>query len=638
MMKAWAPPLPLDTTAWAAEHRHLARGSARLAGRYDPQLTPYMPGIVAAMDDRGIPEVVVRKSSQVGYTDGGLINHLFARVDLAPVPTIVLFPRGEDVKDFVTLKWKPAIDATKRIAALIDTSASRTTGNRTGLWTYPGGFVRLVTSKAIGSVKSTPAGLVFVEEPDDTDRDVAKQGDSIGLLRERLKTYGEDAKLIMGGTPSIEGASAIDFEYEGSDRRVFLVPCECGEAHVLDFDHLGWLEDSPFEHAQLGRARPDTAWYQCPHCGRKWDDATKNRNVRRGEWQARSPFLGRAGFFLNELYAPWQGSRLEVLVKEMLIAEHAFTKLGDESKRKVFTNSKKGITYSYSSNLPEAEQLAEHAESYQPGTVPEGGLELVGGVDCQHDRLAIKLKAVGPGEETWLVLYRELYGTVSDKGDPVWRELDQVAFAGYPREGGGALRVCALSIDSSDGQTNDAVYAWVRARQRWGVMAIKGATDRRLDAEIYSNPKHIDHRTAAKTKAAKYGLRVYMVGTQRAKDLIASRLSDRPTIARMHYYDAGEAYFTGLTAEVLAPSPRNPKKLIWTQKAGVANEPLDCEVYCLHAMRAKRLHLRTPAEWQAVRQRLSQASLFDEPAPRRAAAPGRAPRRSGGFVDNIGGS
>ncbi|MFP3335602.1 phage terminase large subunit family protein, partial [Pseudomonas sp. SIMBA_064] len=79
---------------------------------------------------------------------------------------------------------------------------------------------------------------VAIEEPDDCNLNLRGQGDSIKLAKERLKTF-RRSKIIIGGTPTIKGLSAIDAELELSDKRVGLVPCHgCGQSHALSFDHL----------------------------------------------------------------------------------------------------------------------------------------------------------------------------------------------------------------------------------------------------------------------------------------------------------------------------------------------------------------------------------------------------------------
>jgi phage terminase large subunit GpA-like protein len=82
-------------------------------------------------------------------------------------------------------------------------------------------------------VKSTPAPVVAVEEPDDCNTNVREQGDTITLLKERTKSFPR-RKVIFGGTPTIEGAAASRPRTRASDQRKFWVPCpHCGEHQVL---------------------------------------------------------------------------------------------------------------------------------------------------------------------------------------------------------------------------------------------------------------------------------------------------------------------------------------------------------------------------------------------------------------------
>jgi len=109
-----------------------------------------------------------------------------------------------------------------------------------------------------------------------------------------------------------------------------------------------------------------------------------------------------------------------------------------------------------------------------------------------------------------------------DKNDAVWDELDKLVFSPFPYANGNGIRAKAISIDSGDGNTNDAVYSWVRTRSakhpHVRVMAIKGASDRQ-DPEIFATLrlKSIDHhRPDKQTKADRHGVKVYIVGTDRS--------------------------------------------------------------------------------------------------------------------------
>src|SRR5207237_7061353 len=107
---------------------------------------------------------------------------------------------------------------------------------------FTGRFMRFVGSNSPSSVKSTPAPVVCVEEPDDCNTNVREQGDTITLLKERTKSFPR-RKVIFGGTPTIEGFSRIEASYKASDRRRFWIPCpHCGEHQVLAWEHVKWVD------------------------------------------------------------------------------------------------------------------------------------------------------------------------------------------------------------------------------------------------------------------------------------------------------------------------------------------------------------------------------------------------------------
>jgi len=471
-------------------------------------------------------------------------------------------------------------------------------------------------------VKTTPAPVVCVEEPDDANENVKDQGDTITILRERTKSYSR-RKMIFGGTPTIEGLSRIAAAYEASDQRKFFVACpHCDEAQLLVWENVKWNDDASLSHEVFGNANPESASYCCPHCGALWTDAEKNRAVRVAEsnghgWRATRAYNGVAGFYINELYSPFPGSRLVHLVRKYLSAMHAFAQ-GDDTKIRSFRNNTEGLPYQYITEVPESATLKLRAEDYPELTVPWGGLLLTAGVDVQHDRLAVVIRAWGRGEESWLVYWGELYGSTLVAGAGAWTDLDALLGRSFTHASGGALKVSAVSIDGSDGNRTEIVNSYVRPRRHLGFLSIKGASEQGNDRkEIFSTPRMAD--PGKRQKPAKFGLQTYTVGTTRAKDLI---LETRVKLTgsgpgRMHWYSRVRPdYWDQLTAEVKAPSKTNRTRKVWQKKGGARNEALDCEVYALHAARSLKTNLMTEAHWAAVENRLRQRQLIvDEPAP-----------------------
>jgi phage terminase large subunit GpA-like protein len=569
-------------------------------------------GIHQALDDPAAFEVVCQKSAQVAWTDGVLLNYLGRRIDIDPAPMIVMFAKEQSAKEFNSEKFEPMVEVTPRLASKIPITKARDKDNRWQFKGFPGGFLKFVGSNSPGSVKSTPAPVVAVEEPDDCNENVAQQGDTITLLKERTKTFAR-RKVIFGGTPTIEGLSRLEAAYKASDQRRFWVPCaHCNEYQVLAWEHVRWAEDAEVRHEVFGLANPESARYCCPHCGGLWTDAERNRAVRRGEWRAEAPFRGVAGFYINELYSPFPGSTMPRLVEKYLVAQHALEQ-GDDTKMRSFRNNTEGLAYAYKSDVPVGDDLRLRAEDYAEFTVPAGGLLLTAGVDVQHDRLAVVIRAWGRGEESWLVYWGELFGSTMVPHAGAWSDLDALLTRGFTHECGAQMQLSAVSIDGSDGNRTEIVHAFVRPRRGRRYMSVKGASEQSNDhKEIFSTPRKVD--VARRGKPAKHGLETYSVGTTRAKDLILEvrlKLTGSGP-GRMHFYKGVRAdYWDQLTSEVKGPSRMNRFRKVWQRKGGARKEALDCEVYALHAARSLKTNLLHESHWAVIEQQLRQRSLID---------------------------
>jgi len=281
-----------------------------------------------------------------------------------------------------------------------------------------------------------------------------------------------------------------------------------------------------------------------------------------------------------------------------------------------FRNNTEGLPYEYKSDLPVADDLSERAEDYEEKTVPWGGMVLTAGVDVQHDRLAIIIRAWGRGNESWLVYWGEIHGQTLIENEGAWIELDMLLTAEFQYASGNRLHLRAVSIDSSDGTTTDAVYAYVRKRQGRNYMAIKGASEQSGSArEIFAKPtQSVD--VTKKHKPHKSGVTPYIVGTQRAKDLLIEgrlRLTGNGP-GRIHFYKSVRPdYWDQITSEIKAPHKTVKNRKVWQKRAGRRNEALDCEVYALHAALSLKLHLMKPSQWDDLELALRQKQIFAEP-------------------------
>lgn len=615
-----------------------------------------MRGICHALSDDSLTDVYCMKASQVAWTTV-LIGYVLSRIEQQPTPIIGMFSAVDAAREFSVEKLNPYVESCAAVAGKIDVSTTRRTGNGLLHRDFPGGFLKLIGSNAIRSMKSTPAPFVFVEEPDDAAENVQGQGDSVTVLFNRTKRY-RKPKRVLGGTPSIKNFSRVEARLDMSDMCVLPVECHsCGESHVLDFANVTWLnadaEAGSEPHQVFGLALPETAAYNCPYCGELWTDSRRQENIRAtvqkavdagdqfAGWIPTRKTGGRIKGFtgLSELYSCLPGSSLTEMVETYLEAEY-YVARGDETKRISFVNNQLGKPYEYADGRPDAEAFREKAKEdsesqHDEFFCPADGLLVTIGIDVQHNRVAVIIRAWGLNDRSWLMYWGEIAATTTciDKHDGVWKALDELVFKAFRHETGTSIYAAAISIDSSDGATSDAVYDWVRTRQQLHpnrlIMAVKGSSSPKQDPEIFTQPKlhSIDHRRHdKKTKAQRHGVKVYLVGTNKAKDWIAGHMALEGIAGGFHYYKLDQMrwdYFDQMTGEAKIPHKTIRNRRVWTQKNGQAIEAWDCEVYALHAARAKRVHLMKQTEWDNLRNQLLQSDLFS--------AAGEPPETGGGI-------
>lgn len=636
LARAWAefaPPEKLMIDQWAERYRELSPEESAIPGPFRLEHTPVLREILQACSDPSVRKVAVMKSAQVGYTAAVVCNVLGYHAHQRPSVQLAVFPRSQSAKDFASEKFDPMVRATKPLAERIALK-SRAAGNSATRKHYPGGLIKLVGSNSPSDVKSTSARVVIIEEPDDASTDVRGQGDAIKLAEERAKSF-PDSLILIGGTPTAKGASSIEAEISASDQRKYLIPCShCGESHVPVWENVRIPEDLDAPPREIyGRHRWERAYYACPACAVTWTEEERHTAIRAGHFEATAPATGTAGFLINELLSVFAGSRLPVLARKYLEALHKLDS-GDHSEMIAFWNSTLGLPWEYRGELPEESALEARAENYAEWTVPDGGMIPLLSVDVQHDRLAVTCWVVGRREEMWLVFWGELSGQTMVPHAGAWLDLDQLLEQTVQHASGARLRIAAVAIDSSDGQTSDAVYSFVRDRNRNGrpVFAIKGASDSEGKVEMWRPPPttSIDPNHTGR-KSARYGVRVQIVGVAKAKDAILGWAQEGGRVRltgdgpmRMHWYQSVRPdFYEQLLSEIKIPQRNNPRRRAWKKRTDRNNEALDTTVYALWLLHALGLHVKQPRWWDHHEAQIRQQGLFDceTAGPETAAAP-----------------
>lgn len=564
--KGVEPDSYMSVSSWADKYRMLSSKSASEPGRWRTSRTPYLKEIMDCLSPHSaIQKVVFMKGAQIGGTECGN-NWIGYIIHKAPGPMMAVSPTVEMAKRNSRQRIDPLIEDCPSLKNLVSPSRSRDKGNTMLSKDFQGGVLVMTGANSAVGLRSMPARYLFMDEIDGYPTDIEGEGDPILLAERRTATFSKRKKIFLVSTPTIKGVSAIEREFEQSDKRYYMVPCPfCGGYQSLKWSQI--------------QADGDKVQYVCEHCQKQIPEHYKTQMLELGRWQATSTSDGlTAGFHLSSLYSPigWLSWTECVAIYERAKK--------DATLMQGFQNTILGETYEQESEAPEWQRLYQTREDYVIGVVPYGGLFLTAGVDIQKNRIECEVVAWGRYKQSWSVDYFVLDG---DTAKPeVWQRLADVLNKDYPHESGITMPIRVMCVDS--GYATQDVYGFVKNFNQavWGgngaransprtVVAIKGQS--RDTAMILSTSK-------ADTK--KKGLKVWnisgpVIKTELYRWLKMERIGeDASNFGWCHFPAYDEEYFKQLTAErqIVRMSNGYPKP-VWEKDPTRRNEALDCRVY-----------------------------------------------------------
>lgn len=519
--------------------------------RFEPQR-----GIMEAVSDPELSEIVFMKGSQLGWTAilGNVLGY-FAHQD--PSSVLVIQPTVEMAEAWSKERLAPMIRDTPVLSGMFSDPRSRDSSNTLRMKQFPGGYVAIIGANAPASLASRPIRIVLADEIDRYPVSAGTEGDPLKLASKRQGTFW-NRKTLIGSTPTVKGASAIEREFKRSDMRKFHVPCpHCEASTTLRWEQVKWDKGDGGEHL------PQTACYMCEHCGTLWTDAERWEAVSKGEWIATAPFRGVAGFHLSQLYSPW--AKLAEIVQEFLEAQ------GNPELLKVFVNTVLGETWEEQGEAVEASGLKTHCEQYGPSDLPDAVNYASAGIDTQSDRLEVEIVGWGKGDETWGIRYEILYGDPAQQG--VWDDLDELLQEKFWTVSGRLVRVRTAAIDTG-GHHGAQVMAFCRSRARRLIYPVKGA----------SGPRPVWPKRASKSTNTKEN--IWIVGVDTAKDAVYGRFKIKtPGPGYCHLpMDYDDAWFEQATSEKVVTRYKEGRPYrVWVLEKGKRNEALDARVYAFAA-------------------------------------------------------
>jgi phage terminase large subunit GpA-like protein len=610
--RAYIPPPRLTADQWADRYRIVPTQTSAISGPWRTSQIEIARGPMRAISDPAVRRVIIMASAQIMKTST-LEVAIGYHMHLDPCPMLLYSASKDTIDATVTKKIDPMIASTPELSALWGGSKALETKN--DKFTkyqklFPGGDLELLTINSTANLRNRAAKLVMVDEVDDCQK--VADGDPISLAEARAISFKGEEKVVLVSTPTIRGSSKIEEAYQKSDMRKPYVQCPaCGESEYLKWQNVKF-------DGEDGKIDPSAARYEmdCGHILTEPDRIRALTTEGSISWRQTKPFrccdelqhpeqekiwtedglavckncgqlpipTTQSGFWGWIAYHPrWS---LEDIVRDFL------DRKGNRGKLQEFINNRLAETW-----VEDAEDALEidptsFAARVEPAwdLVPAAVRVVTVGVDVQpagkKGGLHVEVVGWGDGEETWSLEYHHIAGD-PDSGE-VWAELDEIRLRRRDTEDGRSIMAQAVCVDTG-GHNTDSVMAYCGQRKAQRVWAIKGGSD----AAGTRSPIW----PAIPPQTIRHGAKLYILGTQSAKDWIAGCIGkSQPGPGYMHVpSDRTASWFLEMTNERRKTLMVNGRPATqWRPRYdGVDVEALDCRAYAKAALEGlKRLGVR----------------------------------------------
>lgn len=612
---------PLTLDQWAEKHFYLSAESSQSEARW--KSFPFQRGILCAMGDDDIEEVDVRKSARVGYTKM-LLACIMYDAHHKRRNQCLWQPTDGDSDEFCKAELEPALRDVKAMRDVFPEFMAKSKSNTLNMKKFLGSLLYLKGGASAGNYRRMTLQSAKLDEFDGFDQKIEKSADPFTLAYKRLEgaTF---PKIILGTTPRIKGLSHVEKRELAADARMrYQITCpHCGIEHPLQWGGKDKAHGFKWDaHDPEGTVR-----HVCPHCREPITQADYLRTWADGSWVSdcgnfRLYALASGDYYWTDsagmrllrpprhvafhvwtAYSPQ--TTWSAIVREFLSAIRA-KKAGDRAPLEGFVNETLGETWEEEVEKADTHELMRRAEDYPLRRVPVGGLQLVAGVDVQDKRWEVTIWAIGRGEEMWAVDYQVIDGNPADARE--WEaRLHPYLQAPLVHWNGAPMKIAAAAVDTGGHYTHQA-YNFCRQHVGDKYFAIKGDSQESKPIKGRSSSQDVNYMG----RIIKNGVKLWLVGTDTAKDLLFGRLKvEQPGPGFIHFSKhLPVEWFNGLTSEVRKEiKTHSGTKHRWV-KTTTRNEPLDTTVYAMFCSAMLDHFKMTDAQWRRLENDLL-PDLFD---------------------------
>ena len=538
----------MNIVLWAEMYRRLSGESSAEQGNFKISRTPYLKEPLEKFTEDGALGIVLMLGSQLGKSET-LNNIVGWIIHINQCPTMLVQPTETLAEEYSKERIAPMLRDTPVLSNIMKNSRD----NSIKFKAFPGGFLSFRGTGAANKLASKPICIALCDEIDRFI--ITKEGDPLTLIRKRLQTFRDDARLFLSGTPTIKGISPIENEYLNSTQAEWYIPCpECGEYVTFSWDRMSFSEEEEEKEPTM----------QCPVCETKnTEEIWKANGQKDGHWVHQDKNNKMYGYKLSALASPW------ATWKE-IVAEY-LQKKNDIEKLKAFYNTVLAETWDLDyKEIVGHEELLNRRERYDE--LPEEVAIIALAIDCQDNWFQLEYVGYGKKMESWGLGTHRVVGNLSETS--TWEKLDAYIKKTFINSKTGRTLEVQITVIDTGGHYTDEAYDFISPRQEEAVYGIKGIGG---DRPGFNGAKM--------TKCGRVNLISF--GVNNLKSTVYARLLiNKPGEGYCHFssnpkhgYD--EEFFKSLTGEA---KKINKQGKITFEKIRPRNEALDIRGYIIGAL------------------------------------------------------
>lgn len=577
-IQIWEPPKEISFWDWLPENFVLSREYSEVVGPFPRELVPAFKQIADWLDSEDVREVIVRKPTQIGLTT--FIIAWFVYRQRKPHPAIFCMADQDTTEEMSLQRFGPAFENAKDFEKISVKALKKTVSLSTG------GQIKMAWASSIARLASTSAATYAADEITKPGYLLnTNEGDTVGRLRQRAKTFEHTGKGIITSTVTIEGDPMDELEEVADCIYTPHLPCpHCGSYQPLFFfpgekyrdtdgverpgGYVYW--DNNLENKYQ---KAESAGYKCGECQQVWTNDQKNMAMTQHVVVPDREVMreGKTRFYLLwRIHEVRQAGSLGEIVLGFLDAKES----GKPDQMQTFYNNVLSLYWKDIVKEQTDESVRQSVIEYDPQRVPDEAFALLCTVDVQKYGFWYCVRAWANSETSWKIEH----GFVHTEN-----ELNHVLFEKTWPSKYGPMRLWRIGIDTGGGvldgheeSSTEWVYLWYFRNLRRGptIVLFKGSSIR-LSQEIKIGDPILMLPSGKKLPQA---LRLVLIDTDKTKNLffwrIAQAKEETPiTPAYVSHLEKDE-YFKHLKSE---QKIREKKKTKWVQRGQQANHLLDCE-------------------------------------------------------------